>query len=86
MLPRKPGVMVGWTLDLFFARDIEQMITLRDVEALGDLGRSRARRGTTSCNCSLFSSRIRDSLSTQMTRMQIVDLGIRTAYSTPKKP
>jgi hypothetical protein len=37
-------VMVGWTLDLFFARDIEQMITLRDVEALSDLaGRIRLR-------------------------------------------
>jgi hypothetical protein len=37
--------MVGWTLDLFFARDIEQMITLRDVEALGDMARRiRTRR------------------------------------------
>jgi hypothetical protein len=37
--------MVGWTLDLLFARDIEQMITPRDVEALIDLAarlRSRA--------------------------------------------
>jgi len=35
---------VGWTLDLLFSRDIEQMITLRDVEALSDLaGRIRAR-------------------------------------------
>jgi hypothetical protein len=45
MLPHKPGVMVGWTLDLLFARDIEQMITLRDVEALSELAarlRSRA--------------------------------------------
>ncbi|PYM05833.1 MAG: hypothetical protein DMF15_14745 [Verrucomicrobia bacterium] len=32
-LPKKLRVMVGWTLDLFFARDIEQMLTLRDVEA-----------------------------------------------------
>jgi hypothetical protein len=24
-LPKKLRVMVGWTLDLFFARDIEQM-------------------------------------------------------------
>jgi hypothetical protein len=37
MLPHKPGVMVGWTLDLLLARDIEQMITLHDVEALSDL-------------------------------------------------
>jgi len=35
---------VGWTLDLLFSRDIEQMITLRDVAALSDLaGRIRAR-------------------------------------------
>jgi hypothetical protein len=32
------------TLDLLFSRDIEQMIALRDVEALSDLaGRIRAR-------------------------------------------
>ena len=44
-LQKKLRVMVGWTLDLFFARDIEQMITLRDVEALSDMaGRIRARR------------------------------------------
>jgi NADH dehydrogenase len=43
-LLKKLRVMVGWTLDLFFAREIEQMITLRDVEALSDLaGRIRAR-------------------------------------------
>src|SRR6266516_1262235 len=47
-LPRRPKklrVMVGWTLDLLFARDIEQLITLHDVEALGDLAdRIRSRR------------------------------------------
>jgi hypothetical protein len=32
-LPKKLRVMVGWTLDLFFARDIEQMLTIRDVLA-----------------------------------------------------
>jgi NADH:quinone reductase (non-electrogenic) len=43
-LAKKLRVMVGWTLDLLFSRDIEQMITLRDVEALSDLaGRIRAR-------------------------------------------
>src|ERR1700736_3454661 len=43
-LPKKLRAMVAWTLDLFFSRDIEQMITLRDVEALSDLaGRIRAR-------------------------------------------
>jgi NADH dehydrogenase len=36
-LAKKLRVMVGWTLDLFFSREIEQMITLRDVEALSDL-------------------------------------------------
>ncbi len=36
-LSKKLRVMVGWTLDLLFSRDIEQMITLRDVEALSDL-------------------------------------------------
>jgi NADH dehydrogenase len=44
-LPKKLRVMVAWTLDLLFARDIEQMLTLRDVEALSDMaGRIRARR------------------------------------------
>ena len=43
-LPKKLRVMMDWTLDLLFARDIEQMITLRDVEALSDLaGRIRGR-------------------------------------------
>ena len=43
-LPKKLRVMVGWTLDLLFAKDIEQMVTLRDVEALSDLAsRIRAR-------------------------------------------
>ena len=38
-LPRvvkKLRVMLAWTLDLFFGRDIEQMITLRDVEELSE--------------------------------------------------
>ena len=47
-LPKKLRVMVGWTLDLFFARDIEQMITLRDVEALGQLGERIRARGARS--------------------------------------
>jgi NADH dehydrogenase len=36
-LPRfakKLRVMLGWTLDLFFGKEIEQMLTLRDVEEL----------------------------------------------------
>jgi hypothetical protein len=35
---------VSWTLDLFFGQEIEQMITVRDIEALSDqLARIRAR-------------------------------------------
>jgi hypothetical protein len=35
---------VSWTLDLFFGQEIEQMITVRDIEALsGQLARIRAR-------------------------------------------
>ena len=33
-LAKKLRVMVGWTLDLFFGREIEQMITVRDVGLL----------------------------------------------------
>ena len=33
-LAKKLRVMLAWTLDLLFGRDIEQMITLRDVEQL----------------------------------------------------
>ena len=47
-LAKKLRVMVGWTLDLFFSRDIEQMITLRDVEALSDLADRIRARGTPS--------------------------------------
>jgi len=35
-LAKKLRVMVGWTLDLMFGREIEQMITMRDVEMLSD--------------------------------------------------
>ena len=64
-LPKKLRVMVGWTLDLLFARDIEQMITLRDVEAISDLaGRIRARRAelTSVTAASPFGTAIRDQL------------------------
>jgi NADH dehydrogenase len=33
-LAKKLRVMVSWTLDLFFGREIEQLITLRDIEEL----------------------------------------------------
>ena len=43
-LAKKLRVMVSWTLDLFFGQEIEQMITVRDIEALGgQLARVRAR-------------------------------------------
>ena len=38
-LPKKLRVMVGWALNLLFSREIEQLITLRDVEAVSDLAR-----------------------------------------------
>ena len=33
-LPKKLRVVTGWTLDLLFSRDLEQMLTMRDVEAM----------------------------------------------------
>src|SRR5256714_10627716 len=45
-LPKKLRVMVGWTLDLLFAKDIEQMITLRDVEALSEMAGRNSPAGT----------------------------------------
>ena len=43
-LAKKLRVMVSWTLDLFFGQEIEQMITLRDVEGLSSQwARIRAR-------------------------------------------
>src|SRR6059058_3528227 len=43
-LAKKLRVMVSWTLDLFFGQEIEQMITVGDIEALsGQLARTRAR-------------------------------------------
>jgi len=43
-LAKKLRVMASWTLDLLFGQQIEQMITVRDIEALsGQLARIRAR-------------------------------------------
>ena len=43
-LAKKLRVMMDWTLDLLFGRDIEQMVTLRDIEAVADqIARIRAR-------------------------------------------
>lgn len=42
-MAKKLRVMMDWTLDLLFGREIEQMITLRDVQALSErLARIRA--------------------------------------------
>jgi NADH dehydrogenase len=43
-LAKKLRVMGSWTLDLFFGQEIEQTISVRDIDALsGQLGRVRAR-------------------------------------------
>jgi hypothetical protein len=43
-LAKKLRVMASWALNLLFSREIEQMITLRDVEELtGRMARIRAR-------------------------------------------
>ena len=43
-LAKKLRVISGWTLELLFSREIEQMITLRDVEELTDrMSQLRAR-------------------------------------------
>ncbi|MDB6021118.1 MAG: Pyridine nucleotide-disulfide oxidoreductase, FAD/NAD(P)-binding domain protein, partial [Pedosphaera sp.] len=43
-LSKKLRVMTGWTFDLFFPRDLEQILTLRDIEAISDMAaRIRAR-------------------------------------------
>jgi NADH dehydrogenase len=64
-LAKKLRVMVGWTLDLLFARDIEQMITLRDVEALGELAgriRARAAQQTSTAAASTVEAAVHDQL------------------------
>jgi NADH:quinone reductase (non-electrogenic) len=44
-LAKKLRVVIAWTLDLFFGRDITQIVTLRDVWDITDrLGRVRAQR------------------------------------------
>jgi NADH dehydrogenase len=44
-LAKKLRVMASWTLDIFFGQEIEQMITIRDIESLsGQLARIRTRR------------------------------------------
>ncbi len=62
-LVKKLRVMMAWTLDLLFGRDIEQMITLRDVEELSERWmRIRAERkavaptGSSEINAGSFAS------------------------------
>jgi hypothetical protein len=44
-LAKKLRVIIAWTLDLFFGRDITQIITVRDVEEISEqLARIRANR------------------------------------------
>jgi membrane protein YqaA with SNARE-associated domain len=53
-LPKKLRVVTGWTLDLLFSRDLEQMLTMRDVEALAQMaGRVRRRAAQRSTTTSL---------------------------------
>jgi NADH dehydrogenase len=48
-LGKKLRVMVDWTLDLFFGREIEQTISAEAIEAAAEkIGRVRARRNVTS--------------------------------------
>jgi NADH dehydrogenase len=50
-LAKKLRVMMDWTLDLFFGREIEQTITARDIEATAEqIGRVRTRRNLTARN------------------------------------
>ena len=54
-LAKKLRVMVSWTLDLFFGQEIEQMITVRDIETLsGQLARIRAREQSTQAQRARF--------------------------------
>jgi len=50
-LAKKLRVISGWTLELLFSREIEQIITLRDVEELASrMTRIRARSGSKRLN------------------------------------
>ncbi|MDB6018476.1 MAG: dehydrogenase [Pedosphaera sp.] len=58
-LSKKLRVMTGWTLDLLFARDLEQMLTLRDVEAIADMAAQiRARAPGTRTTIPLSAERL----------------------------
>ncbi len=54
-LAKKLRVMTDWTLDLFFGKEIEQIVTLRDIKALTDqIARIRARGGRPTPQSSLL--------------------------------
>jgi NADH dehydrogenase len=56
-LAKKLRVMASWTLDIFFGQEIEQMVTVRDIEALsGQLARIRARAKQATAASALDSS------------------------------
>jgi hypothetical protein len=55
--------VIDGTLDLIFGRDIGQMITLRDLKALGDLAgriRARAKEATSMTEAFALDSSIRN--------------------------
>jgi NADH dehydrogenase len=59
-MAKKLRVMASWTLDLFFGQEIEQMVTIRDIEALsGQMARIRTRAKhltSTSASSSMLAS------------------------------
>jgi hypothetical protein len=56
-LAKKLRVMASWTLDIFFGQEIEQMVTVRDIEALSaQLARIRARAKQATAASALDSS------------------------------
>ncbi len=64
-LAKKLRVVIAWTLDLFFGRDITQIITLRDVEELSNrLARIRARtkQARSTSAASVLEAGLRDQL------------------------
>ena len=64
-LAKKLQVVIAWTLDLFFGRDITQIITVRDVEEISNrLARIRARatQQTPTAAASTVEAAVRDQL------------------------
>jgi NADH dehydrogenase len=66
-LAKKLRVVIAWTLDLFFGRDITQIITLRDVEAISGMARRiRTRRTQLTPKAASSPPKSQDSRSTRM--------------------